>query len=141
MISFLFVMLFNTIAWDPSGRIPSSIENRSQQTGKSKLIVFSGSDWCKNCIVFKKKVLSNPDFEVFVRDRLEIITADFPQRTTLSKELIAHNEALAEKYNPNGEFPRIVLLSPDEKNYTVIAYANQDAGEFIGIMKGLLRVQ
>jgi thioredoxin-related protein len=141
MISFLFVVLFNTIARDPSGGFPSSIENQYEQpSGKSKLIVFSGSDWCKNCILFKKKVLSNPDFEVFIKNRLEIVTADFPQRTTLSKEQIAKNEVLAEKYNPNGEFPRLVLLAADEKTFTVIPYVDQDAGEFIGIVKSLLRV-
>ena len=49
------------------------------------------------------------------------------------------NEALAEKYNPAGEFPKIVLLNPDETVLTSIRYDNQSPGEFVNELSGVLQ--
>ena len=105
---------------------------------KRKLIVFSGSDWCKNCIRFKKDVLSSEVFIRFAKNNIEIVTADFPQRAKLSREEVTRNEALAEKYNVEGEFPRLVLLSEDESGSTVIPYISQSPEQFVAELKNYL---
>ena len=98
---------------------------------KPVLLVFSGSDWCLPCIRFEKKILSDSAFLNFARRNLVVLVADFPQRKKISAEMTKQNEALAEKYNPAGEFPKIVLLKPDETVLTSITYTNQSAKDFV----------
>lgn len=102
---------------------------------KAKFIVFSGSDWCKGCIQFRKKVLSDPSFETFAKENLDIVVADFPQRIKLPKDIVQENEALAEKYNPKGVFPNLVLISPDGSHSEIIEYSNQTPQEFVAELK------
>lgn len=110
----------------------------NQTIAKRKFIVFSGSDWCKNCIRFKSEVLSSQVFTSFTKDRIDIINADFPQKTKLPKDEVAKNEALAEKYNPEGEFPRLVLLSMDESDSKVIRFTNQTPEQFVAELKSYM---
>ena len=82
---------------------------------KPILMFFSGSDWCKPCIMLKTNVLESEAFTAFANESLILLELDFPYRkkNLLSKEQTEHNEQLAEKYNPNGQFPYLVML--DEK--------------------------
>ena len=105
---------------------------------KRKLIIFSGSDWCKGCIQLQKEVLSSDVFKEFTNNNIEVVTADFPQRTRLPQDVVAKNEALAEKYNPDGQFPRLVLLSPDESEAQIITYRNQGPQAFVNELKTYL---
>jgi FAD:protein FMN transferase len=102
---------------------------RSQR--KPILLVFSGSDWCQPCIRFNKTVLNDSTFARFARKQLLVVNADFPQRKKLPDSVIKINESLAARYNPDGSFPRIVLLRPDETVITTIAYNNQKPSLFI----------
>ncbi len=82
---------------------------------KPTLLVFSGSDWCLPCIKFDKDVLSQTSFQNFANKHITLLKADFPQGKKQSEERIAKNEALAKKFNPNGIFPKVLLLSPQQK--------------------------
>ena len=60
-----------------------------------------------------------------------LLRADFPRqkKNQLSKEQAAHNETLAEKYNPAGKFPYTVLISADGKmikSWDGYKFATQD---------------
>ena len=137
LLSILIIFLNLTIT-SPFNLYQTDLVKSEKPVVKRKLIVFSGSDWCKNCIRFKKEVLSNEVFTNFAKDNIEIVTADFPQRAKLSKEEISRNEALAEKYNKEGEFPRLVLLSEDGLDSKVIPYTSQGPEEFILQLKNQL---
>ena len=78
------------------------------------LIVFSGSDWCKPCIQLHKELFETESFKAYADDHLTLVKADFPYRkkNRLSKEQTAHNEKLAARYNPDGEFPLAVFTDP-----------------------------
>ena len=106
---------------------------------KPVLLIFSGSDWCLPCIRFEKKVLADTSFLSFAKKYLVLLRADFPQRKKISAEMTKQNEALAEKYNQAGEFPKIVLLNPDETILTSIRYDNQSPGEFVNELSGVLQ--
>src|SRR4030095_8841437 len=106
---------------------------------KPVLLVFSGSDWCLPCIRFDKKILSDTGFSNFAKRNLVVLVADFPQRKKISAEMSKQNEALAEKYNPAGEFPKIVLLKPDETVLTSIAYTNQSSTDFVTELSSVLQ--
>ena len=139
MAAFILFIFLNLTATNPAVFYNKLAYTELQKpVAKRKLIVFSGSDWCKNCIRFKKEVLSSEVFISFAKENIEIVTADFPQRTKLSKEEITKNEALAEKYNTEGEFPRLVLLSTDESGSKVIPYTGQSPEQFVAELKNYL---
>lgn len=84
---------------------------------KLVLLYFSGSDWCGPCIKLKKDVYESDAFAAYAAQRLVLVRADFPRakKNQLSPEQTAHNERLAERYNPDGQFPLSVLLDADGK--------------------------
>ncbi len=79
------------------------------------MLYFSGSDWCGPCIKFKKNFIEQPEFVEFSNENLLLLNADFPRKKVnqLSKEAIKENEMLAEKYNPKGLFPYVLLLDEE----------------------------
>jgi len=81
------------------------------------LINFSGSDWCGPCIRERKEILENDVFEKYASDHLILVRADFPRqkKNQLSKEQTKLNEALADKYNPEGKFPYTILVDENGK--------------------------
>lgn len=78
---------------------------------KAVLMVFSGSDWCKSCMQFEHEVLQSPEFEQLAAPSLILLKVDFPRRkkNQLSPKLQQQNDALAAAYNPEGQFPYLVL--------------------------------
>jgi thioredoxin-related protein len=141
MISLTFLFLLNIFSLSAPENASRSEERQviTTNTTKVKFIVFSGSDWCKGCIQFRKKVLEDPSFETFAKENLDIVVADFPQRIKLPQDVVQQNEALAEKYNPKGIFPNLVLLAPDGSRFEVIEYSNQSPQEFVKEIKNHLQ--
>lgn len=90
---------------------------------KPRLLIFSGSDWCLPCIRFDKEILQDPVFELFSTQNIEIEILDFPQHKKLNKDKIAYNEKMAERYNPQGYFPHVLLLDHSGKVLTKIETA------------------
>lgn len=89
-----------------------SANQKAQSNNQYILLKFSGSDWCVNCIKLDRKVLKSTDFLSFAKNNLVLLEADFPakKKNKLSGELQKQNEALAEKYNPNGRFPLLLII-------------------------------
>jgi thiamine biosynthesis lipoprotein len=103
----------------------------SSEANKPVLLVFAGSDWCANCIRFEKRILSSSDFLSFAEKDIVVLKADFPQRTPISAALEQQNASLAEKYNPEGLFPYLLLLSPEKSVLSSLVYRDQTPSEFI----------
>ena len=82
---------------------------------KNVLLVFTGSDWCKPCILLKREVLGAPEFKEYAKENLVLVNLDFPFRkqNKLPKDIQAYNDEKAARYNPDGKFPRVLLLDPD----------------------------
>lgn len=88
-----------------------------------KLIVFSGSDWCSNCIRFEKNILSDTSFlEKAQQWNIEVEKIDFPQRKKLSKEVEKYNASIAEKYKFEGVFPTIIITNTETNSFREINY-------------------
>ena len=81
------------------------------------LLNFSGSDWCGPCIMLRKDYIDSQIFQNMASDNLVMVNADFPRKkkNQLSADQIKRNEALAEKYNKQGEFPYTLLLDANGK--------------------------
>jgi len=115
MIVFLFLAIFSpTIEWqtDFEKAHKAAVDDK-----KMILINFCGSDWCGPCIRMKHEIFESTTFENYASDHLVLIRADFPRqkKNQLSPEQTKRNEALADKYNPQGDFPLTVLLDSNGK--------------------------
>lgn len=105
----------------------TDIEVAKQEAEKTQnpiLVVFSGSDWCKPCMKLKQEVLTSSEFEEYASQNLILVEADFPaqKKNRLSDEQTAHNDKLAETYNPNGVFPSMILLDHTGKKLGGMGY-------------------
>ncbi|AMP97555.1 Thioredoxin Disulfide Isomerase [Pedobacter cryoconitis] len=92
-------------------------QQQAKNTHQQILVNFSGSDWCGPCIRLRKEILESDFFETYAKAHLVLVRADFPRqkKNQLSAEQIKLNEALAEKYNPDGKFPYTLLLDENGK--------------------------
>ena len=103
----------------------------ASESQKPLLMIFSGSDWCAPCIRLHETVLSNEQFQHYASDHFILLKVDFPQRKKQDQSKRKENEKLADKYNPRGQFPHILLLNPDQSIRSILNYKNQPADEFI----------
>lgn len=91
----------------------------AQKEDKIIILVFSGSDWCAPCIKLEKQIWENEIFRTYAGEHFVMIRADFPRKKSnqLSPEQTTKNGQLAERYNPNGYFPLVVVM---DQNATVL---------------------
>jgi thioredoxin-related protein len=130
----LLVLLFYIlppVSWMGDIHEAASLSDKSH---KLILINFSGSDWCVPCIRLRKEILESDVFEKYAADHLILVRADFPRqkKNQPGKEQIKLNEALADKYNPEGSFPLTLLV---DANGTVLkkwdGFPNQSPQLFV----------
>lgn len=112
------LLLFSTLTTTPTWQLDfRQAQAEAVASRKHILLNFSGSDWCGPCIKLKKDVFESDAFTKYAEGRLVLVRADFPRaaKNQLSKTQTAHNEALAERYNPEGNFPFTVLTDATGK--------------------------
>jgi thioredoxin-related protein len=114
LTAFFIFNLFASVSW--LGDF-NEATTEAAKTHKLILINFSGSDWCGPCIRERKEILENATFENYAADHLILVRADFPRekKNQLSKEQAQRNDALADKYNPDGKFPYTLLVDEHGK--------------------------
>lgn len=95
----------------------ASALQQAKANNKPVLAVFSGSDWCKPCIMLQREVFDQPEFAQYAKDRLVLARFDFPRskKNKLPASQIKLNEQAAAQLNQEGAFPLVVLLSPAGK--------------------------
>lgn len=104
---------------------PAEAFGVAQASGKPVLIVFSGSDWCAPCIRLEREVLSDSTFLRYAGQHVVLLKADFPQRKKHSPLLQSAYEKLADAYNQEGAFPKLLVVSPDKKKVTAVSSVQQ----------------
>lgn len=105
------------------------------------MLVFSGSDWCKPCIMLRSEILDSPEFVAFARKNLVLLQADFPRlkKNRLTEEQISKNEALARKFNKKGQFPYVVLLKGDETILGTEGYHKATPEEYVQLIHAIIK--
>lgn len=106
----------------------------SKKENKNILLVFSGSDWCIACIKLKKLVLDKQEFLEKAEKDFVLLNIDFPSKkeNALSPEQQKKNDAIAEKYNPKGFFPLVVVLNSEgETLLSVEKYQGESVQEYL----------
>jgi len=111
----------------------------AQTKGVPILMVFAGSDWCRPCIQFKKKILETQEFKSFSTDSIVLLYLDFPSKkqNKLTQEQKEHNEKLAERFNKQGVFPKIILVDSTLNKLGELQYLGQKPTIFIKSIKKL----
>jgi thioredoxin-related protein len=113
-------VVFGSFSSIPRFNWLTNFEQAKSEASHSKkfiILYFSGSDWCAPCIRLKTEIFESPVFIAYAEDNLVLANADFPRlkKNQLEKTQIRHNEALADKYNPEGKFPLTILLDASGK--------------------------
>ena len=118
-----------------------NFQTATEQAAKSHqliLINFSGSDWCGPCIRLRKEILESATFTDYAQTHLILVRADFPRqkKNQLSKEQVKLNEALADKYNPDGKFPYTLLVNEHGKVLKAWdGYPDETSAQFVDQIK------
>jgi thioredoxin-related protein len=113
----LFFILFcfsimSFIKWQPDFATARKV---AQENHKLILLNFSGSDWCGPCMRMKNEIFESDIFSKMADTSLVLVNADFPRnkKNRLDEQTEKQNDALADKYNPEGKFPLTLLLDAD----------------------------
>lgn len=106
------------------------------EQGRSIVLVFQGSDWCAPCIKLDREVWSTEEFQDFAKEHFVMLQADFPRKkqNALPDEQQEHNKKLAERYNKNGYFPFVVVLSKEGEVIGETGYQKMTPREYIELL-------
>ncbi|WP_201981473.1 thioredoxin family protein [Hymenobacter rubidus] len=110
---------------------------QAKATNRPMLAVFSGSDWCKPCIMYEQEVFAKPEFAAFVKDKLVLAHFDFPRmkKNQPSAAQLKLNEAAAAQLNREGDFPLAVVIAPDGKVLAKTGYIAGGPAAFEAYLK------
>lgn len=97
------------------------------------VLVFQGSDWCGPCIKLDREIWSTDTFKNFSKSHFVMLKADFPRKKANQPDpgQVKENTLLAEKYNPAGYFPFVVVLNKDGKVLGETGYKKVTPTEYI----------
>ena len=98
--------------WQPSFEIA---QTKAKHENKPVLLVFSGSDWCAPCIKLDQNIWASTPFKTHAKTAYSLYKADFPRKKQhqLAPAFIEQNQKLAERYNPKGHFPLVLVLNSE----------------------------
>ncbi len=146
-LSFITILWWSSIAgnsfdatetfWKTDYEIALS---QAKKEHKTVMLYFSGSDWCKPCILLRREVFDTEAFQKYARGNLVPVELDFPRlkKNKLPKEQIQQNEALANRFNHEGSFPSVVFLDADEHVIEKSGYRSGGAAEYISYVENVL---
>ncbi|MCK0158532.1 thioredoxin family protein [Cellulophaga sp. F20128] len=106
---------------------------KAADENKPLLIVFSGSDWCGTCIKLDTQIWQSKEFIKYAQQELVLYRADFPRKkkNKLPEKVANSNAEIADKFNPNGYFPFVLLLNKEEEILGKTGYKNVSPSEYI----------
>lgn len=108
--------------------------------GKNIMLYFSGSDWCKPCIQLNKNIIETKSFSDYALGKFISVKLDFPKmkKNKLSENISSQNDAMAERYNPNGVFPLLVFLDKNEEIIGYTGYSDVSPEVFVSTIEKIM---
>jgi thioredoxin-related protein len=108
---------------------------------KPLILVFAGSDWCAPCIRLEKEIWDDVSFQIYAKTHYVLYKADFPRKKSnrLAEHLQKKHATLAEKYNPKGYFPLVVILQDADKVLGTTTYKKMEVNAYIEHLNSFLR--
>ena len=113
---------------------------QAQASQEPVLAVFSGSDWCKPCMMLQQEVFDQPEFAQYAQGKFVLARFDFPRnkKNRLDPAQTKLNEEAAARLNKDGVFPAVVLLSPTGKVLARAGYRPGGAAAYDAYLSQLL---
>ena len=113
----------------------------AQDSNKTIILVFSGSDWCAPCMKLEREIWETDTFQKYANDHYVMVRADFPRKKAnkLSNQQEAKNAHLAEIYNPNGYFPSVVIIDKNKKVLGQTGYAKLSPQKYIEHLNSFIK--
>lgn len=114
----------------------ASAQEQALQDNKKVLLVFQGTDWCAPCIKLDLEIWSSSEFQEYAKDHYVLVKADFPrkEKNQLEPSQQEKNNKLAEKYNPQGYFPLVVVMDQNGKVLGKTGYQKLSPKEYIALL-------
>lgn len=100
------------------------------------VLVFQGSDWCAPCIKLDREIWSTSEFKTYADSNFVLLKADFPRKkkNSLNDTQQEKNNNLMEKYNKNGYFPFVVVLSKNGDVLGETGYKKMKPSAYINLL-------
>ena len=142
LLPILFCFLFGSLQaqeWQENFDDALALAN---DENKPIVLVFSGSDWCAPCIRLKRTILESEDFRNYAASHYVLYNADFPRKkkNQLPLEKLNSNKRLAEKYNPTGYFPLVVVMDKQESVLGKTGFDRKATPEeYISLLNGFVK--
>lgn len=114
---------------------------KSAQEDKPLVLVFSGSDWCAPCIKLDRTIWQSEEFKDHAAQNYVLYKADFPRKkkNRLSSLTLDKNKELAERYNPKGYFPLVMVLDKDANVLGTSGYERLGPKKYIQLLDSFLK--
>jgi len=108
---------------------------------KPLILVFAGSDWCAPCMKLDKFIWQSEEFKMYSKENYVLYKADFPRKKAnrLSTKLRQQNAGLADRFNPYGHFPLVVVLNHKEEVLKKVGYKNVAPQDYISLLNNGLK--
>lgn len=113
----------------------------ARSEGKTIMMSFQGSDWCAACKRLDKSLFQSSEFIEFADSNLVLLQVDFPMNKAnkLSKIQTEHNEKLAELYNPEGAFPKVIFFNASGEIIGTLEQPKEDITTYMKAIKALIK--
>lgn len=136
----LFFFSVFAFAQDWSSTYVDALASASDEK-KPLILVFAGSDWCAPCIKLDKFIWQSEEFKAYSKENYILYKADFPRKKVnrLSGELTKQNTILADRFNPKGHFPLVVVLNHKEEVLEKVGYKNVAPQDYISLLNNSLK--
>ena len=102
----------------------------AEETGRTVLVYFAGSDWCGWCERFHREIVETDAFQRFLDDELVPVLIDFPRRREIDPEQARYNRELAERLRVSG-YPTVILISTEGRVLLRTGYIEGGAEAYI----------
>ncbi len=138
MAFYFFVATLQAQLWQET--FDGAIDQANEEN-KPIVLVFSGSDWCAPCIRLKRSILESDYFKTYASANYILYNADFPRKkkNQLPLDKLNTNKSLAEKYNPKGYFPLVVLMDKQQVVLGKTGFSKKNSPEeYVSVLNGFL---
>jgi len=98
-------------------------KKQAQEQSKPMFVYFTGSDWCPWCKKMDAQILSTPEFQQAMADKVVFVKIDFPRSTKLDATVEAQNKKLSSQYGITG-FPTAALLDSNGNVISKMGFEN-----------------
>ncbi len=92
-------------------------KKQATEQNKGILIEFTGSDWCRPCMMLRSNVLNKDEFKNAAGQDFILLELDYPSRKPQTPEVKEANKKLADLYKVGG-YPTVVFADAEGRPYS-----------------------